>query len=44
LNNSVAVPFAACETEEDVKLDAPQWQMFVYTAVTIHSHEITSAA
>jgi hypothetical protein len=37
LNDSVAVPFAGRETEEDVKLDAPQWQVLVYPAISIHS-------
>jgi hypothetical protein len=38
LNDSVAVPFAGGETEENVKLDASQWHVLVYSAVTIHSH------
>src|SRR5579883_1163820 len=40
LNDSVAVPFAGCEAEEDVKLDPPQWQVSLDPAVPIHSHEI----
>src|SRR5215510_2606765 len=39
-NDSVAMPFAGSETEKYVKLDPPQWQALVYSAVTIYSHEL----
>src|SRR5262249_33854279 len=37
LNDSVAVPFPGRETEEDVKLDTPQWQILLNPPVPIHA-------